>query len=236
MATVLKMPDEEPEDKGAKPIFPELQEAQKKIVETGTAVAKEAMSIIAAFVLTMRIIFNTLFEKLTARFTVAMDRFRMKAFLFNCLVLPVLGLLYIKVNSMGLRISLPLLSERLHKFFLFSFLGNFVGYRDLDWAYPAALFQMVIVWIFSQYMLEAYLFGTISAIAHLKGNEQFARRFVVAIGAILLLWDMAMFNVGISDTSLFGTGFSPIAIICTLGYTAGLLGAAFLHVVFKNQE
>ena len=155
-----------------------------------------------------------------------------KVVLFNLAVLPVFGLIYFHVNAAGARITFPPLALKLWKAGL-PMLRRYHFWRDLDLAHVAALGLAVMVWIAVVLMIRIYLRGGLRFEAI---NNEFATRFVLVAGGILLVADMALFYHGVGETAgIFGGDFSLMQVILTLAWTAALCFLGFLHCLLEAR-
>lgn len=160
-----------------------------------------------------------------------------KVIVFNLAVLPGLGLIYWTVNSVGLRLSVPVLATKLYKLPLphFSRLGNYHGLRDLDLANIAALGMLVLVWIFTVLILHIVVRGGLKIG---KINPDFTAKFVLTVGFILIVVDAATFFHGIGEQAglLSGGGVSLMQILLTIAYTTVIFALAFLHLICEPED
>ena len=159
---------------------------------------------------------------------------RWRIIAFNLAVLPVLGLIYFNVNSIGLRLTIPALALKLHRVGLPS-LRHYHWWRDLDLANVAALGMLILVWVFALFLMRLLLLGR----CHVQGvNEPLTRAFVLTAGSVLLIADAVMFYHGIGEQAgLFGGGkASWTQIVLTVAYSTALLAVAFLHVLLEQRS
>jgi len=163
------------------------------------------------------------------------NRFNGKSFLFNCLVVPVLLLIYGIVNSQGMRMSIAILGMKLYKVPLpgFSYLERLKNVRDLDLAHVFAIFMLIAVWILSTALVENLLFGVRS---DSRLNMRIHTRFLYCLSAVVLIADICMFYRGIADQGgLLDEAGGVTPIIATLGYSGLLAFVAYFHVMLKKR-
>lgn len=153
-----------------------------------------------------------------------------KIVLFNLSVLPVYGLLYFHVNAAGARMTFPPLALKLWKAG-FPMLRGYHFWKDVDLAHVASLGLGVIAWIAVVLMIHIYLYGGF----RFQGiNNQFATKFVMVAGSILVISDMALFYHGVGETSgIIGGEFSLMQVILTLAWTTTLCFLGFLHCLLE---
>jgi hypothetical protein len=115
-----------------------------------------------------------------------------KLILFNLIVLPILGLVYWSVNSVGLRLSTSALGVKLHRLPLpgFSVLRHYHGWRDIDLANVFAILQLGLVWVAAVLVMHVMVYGGF----RLRNiNEEFVRKFVLTVDA----WAPAAQDIGL---------------------------------------
>ena len=155
-----------------------------------------------------------------------------KLILFNLLVLPILALLYWQINSIGLRLAIPQLGAKLHKFVLFTWMRRYQGWKEFDWANMGAIAQLAVVWAATVLLMRVFVYGTIPG---KPINEQFVRRFILISGTILLVWDATMFYKGISDFGWLGGNGGITTVIVTIGWMTALLTLAFIETMLQRH-
>jgi hypothetical protein len=157
-----------------------------------------------------------------------------KLVVFNLVVLPVLGIIYWTINSIGLRLTIPALAFKVSKVPGFSALRHYHGWRDLDLAHVAALGLLALVWVFTLLMFHVFMYG---GFRRNNANESFVHGFVLTIGAVLVIVDAVMFYNGIGEQGSFfsNDGVSSMQIVLTIAYSATLLAVAFLHTLLENR-
>ena len=160
------------------------------------------------------------------------SRINFKLILFNQFVLPLLGLLYWQINSIGLRLAIPQLGAKLHKFVLFTWMRRYQGWKEFDWANLGAIAQLAVVWAATVLMMRVFVYGTIPG---KPINEQFVRRFILIAGTILLVWDATMFYKGISDFGWLGGNGGVTTVIVTIGWMTALLILAFIETMLQRH-
>jgi hypothetical protein len=161
--------------------------------------------------------------------------FNGKLFLFNCLVVPVLLLIYGIVNSQGMRVSIVTLGMKLYRVPLpgFSYLERLKNLRDLDLAHVFSVFMLVAVWILTTALVEHLLFGVRS---DSRLNTRLHTRFLYCLSATVLICDVAMFYRGIADQGgLLDEAGGVTPIIATVGYSGLLAFVAYFHVMLKKR-
>jgi hypothetical protein len=222
---------ERPPTDSVSPILSEVRPVAAAAAEKLAAAAHGAAVVTRAAAEKTRGLFATVRDRLAA----FAATFSLKSFLFSAFILPVLGLIYWHVNSIGLRMTIPPLAANLYTFFLFAPLADYEGWRDLDYGNVAALFQLSVVWAFTVLMLRIFVYREIPAIKGTQMNEQFVRRFIITVGLVLLVWDAAMFYRGICDYGGFGENeVEVMPVIATAGYTTAILAVGFLHLILKH--
>jgi len=159
-------------------------------------------------------------------------RINIKLILFNLFVMPLLGLLYWQINSIGLRLAIPQLGAKLHKFVLFTWMRRYQGWKEFDWANIGAIAQLAVVWAATLLLMRVFVYGTIPG---KPINEQFVRRFILIAGTILLVWDATMFYKGISDYGWMGGNGGVTTVIVTIGWMTALLILAFIETMLQRH-
>ena len=152
--------------------------------------------------------------------------------LFNLAVLPVFGLIYFHVNAAGARMTFPPLALKLWKAGL-PVLRRYHFWRDVDLAHVAALGLALMVWIAVVLMIHIYLYG---GFRFQSINNEFATKFVMVAGSILLVADMALFFHGVGETGgILGGEFSLMQVILTIAWTTALCFLGFLHCLLEAR-
>ena len=153
----------------------------------------------------------------------------------NLFALPVLGLIYWTINSIGLRLTVSGFTTKLYRIPGLSALRHYHGGRDLDLANVAALGMLILVWIFTVLTMHIFMRGGF----HFSTlNERFVNGFVVAAGLVLLIADATMFTFGVAEQSSYlrSASLSLPQIILAVTYATALLCVAFLHVLSENHN
>lgn len=154
---------------------------------------------------------------------------KVKRILWECFVIPTLGLIVVVVGSEGLRVMFSALAVKLSKVPVpgFAWLFGFEGLHRLDVAHVGALVVFVFVWGAWCSFLRLYLHGKRS-----KWTSSNAQDFIFFISAVLLLFDGVVFYRGISETAGWGGAtFSIWPLIAT-----GLYVALTVYAAFKTVE
>jgi len=161
-------------------------------------------------------------------------RLNFRSFLWTCLVLPCLGVIYWMVNSQGARMKMPVLAIRLWKIPIpgFSHLRGWEGLRQIDLAHIFAMFLLFATWYLSCKVLTALLFDEVG---HNPDTDAVVyRRIVYVLAGIIIPLDVVLFFYGVAEQGGWGGGgFVPV--FAAIAY-AGVLGfCAFVHVNLKNN-
>ena len=168
--------------------------------------------------------FASIFERLAENW---------KLVVFNVVALPVLGIIYWTINSIGLRLTIPILATKVYKIPGLSVLRHYRDWRELDLANVTAIVLLLLVWEFSLRMFRLFMRGSVGLE---NVNEQFANSFIPIVGIVLVIIDAVMFYNGIGEQAGFltGDGMSLMQVMLTLAYSAAILAVAFLHTVYEN--
>jgi hypothetical protein len=153
---------------------------------------------------------------------------------FNLLVLPALVIIYWTINSIGLRLTFPVLSFKVYKIPGFAVLRMYQGWKDLDLANVTAMGLLFFVWLFAVLMMHIFVYG---GFRRARVNERFVNSFIATAGMVLVIIDAVMFYNGMNEQgSVFGNGeISVMQVVLTIGYSTALLGVAFVHTLLENH-
>ncbi len=163
--------------------------------------------------------------------------------LIKFLIMLALFVLYLGLNSEGLRILAPFLGRKLYKLPLpfFYLLGGYEGWRNLDYAYLVCSFFFFASWTSCYALMEYLLLGEVSLPKQGRVNAAAYQRVVLTISTVILVGDAITFYLG-AFSRAGGWGASSIsftAIVITVGYCMCLVALAFWAVrldLTKHQD
>jgi hypothetical protein len=157
-----------------------------------------------------------------------------KVVAINLFALPILGLIYWTINSIGVRLTFPVMAAKVYRVPGFGFLRHYYGWQDLDLANIMALGLLAFVWALTVLMMHIFLYGSF---CREDVNEQFVNKFIPVAGLVLVIFDAVMFCNGIGEQSgiLGNDGVSPMQIVLTIGYSTAMLTLAFFHAYLENH-
>lgn len=165
-------------------------------------------------------------------------RFRIRLLLWNCLTLPVVGLIYWVINAEGVRLQIPIFALRLHKLPIpgFSYLKDYEGLYRLDLAHVFAMFLLFAVWHLWIVVVRLLLYGQLNRSDDVQNVSRFLT-FVLTLAAIIIGGDAILFYFGLSARvdSLWSTSSGLTPLFATIVYTAVLAFVALVHVQLEHD-
>lgn len=140
-------------------------------------------------------------------------------------------LVCIFMMSEGLRMLVPALGQRLHRFPGLQFLKDYEETHRLDLAPILALFMTIAVWHLWEKVLRMHL---LSDAIDEGWNATFYRRLVTVLGVAILGADAVLFYVA-STFSGWGSALSLSAFAATVAYVAVLVFCVFVGIVLHKR-
>jgi len=176
------------------------------------------------------------FSAIVDRIAMFVATFNFKSFIFSCVMIPLMSLVYLTVIADGWRIAFEgMANKKLYKTEVAVLTGidQYEFAHRLDIASCCAIVMMVLVWMAGTKTLRLLLCNK----GYKKGvlNLGLFRRVILTITIALFTLDSYLFYNGIAESS-WGAGGGLKAIVATLGWASALFGLCFFHVTLKMDD
>lgn len=179
---------------------------------------------------------RSVFSRIGDRIASFVTNFNFKAFLFSCIVLPLMTLVYLTVIADGWRIAFDgAANKKLYKTEIAVLTGwhQYEVAHRLDVASCCAAVMMIMVWLAATRAMKIVLCNK----GYKKGltNAGVFRRFLVTSALGLLVFDSYLFYQGIAATN-WGSDHTAKPIMAALGWALVLSTMCFFHVTLKLED
>lgn len=149
--------------------------------------------------------------------------------LYQAVVKAGMIVIYIGFIADGLRRTVPVSGQKIHK--VVPFLRWFEATYRMDYAFVLAMLMAFLVCWAWQRMLEIWLEGKF--VLTQKEERQYAITF--ALGTIILIGDACLFYCAAVQSSWSGTKFSLSALIATAVYVAIVISVNYIGIGLKEK-
>lgn len=146
----------------------------------------------------------------------------------------VMGIVYLSIIAEGFRTLVPVVSRKLHRVPMLGWMNNVEGLYQLDMAAVLALFMLIAVCGLWERLLTLWLKEEIGFDGRVR-NQNNRNKFVMVLGALVLISDCVLFFVAVNEISWAGSGFSFTALCATTAYVCVLVFSIFVSVNLKEK-
>lgn len=156
---------------------------------------------------------------------------QVRAVLWTLVSKPLLGLIVFPISSEGARLILPSLSKPLSSLPALGALADFEATYQIDLAHCFALGLMMAAFTMSGHLIAIRLELQIAA----RYSSREAKGFIVGLGLLVLMTDLALFYLGVQETQWGGAGLAPEPLLASLAYIGVVLFTSYVSQTLHER-